>query len=114
MAALTVQAPTRTGATVSTVTPTASTGDTFVNDGKVWLQVTNGSGSSINVTVNSTAAAGPGLAASNNVVAVAAGATKLIGPFPPAGFTDPATGLATVICSSVTSVTIAALKFAAS
>lgn len=114
MAALTVQQPTRTGAVITTATPTVTTGDTFANDGKVWLRVANGSGSSINVTVTAYAAALPGLVASNNVVAVAAGAAKDIGPFPPSGFTDPSTGLATVVCSAVTTVTIAALRYAAS
>lgn len=112
MAALTVSQVVKAGLTAPAgVTPTASTGDTFACTGKEVLVVVNNNGSSINVTVNSTAAAGAGLAQSNNVVAVANGATKYIGPFEPSGYAD-STGVATVICSAVSSVTIAVLRLA--
>lgn len=111
MAALTVNQIVKAGlAAPAGVTPTATTGDTFSCTGKEVLVVANGSGSSVNVTVNSTAAATAGLAQSNNVVAVAAGATKYIGPFEPTGYAAADTSAATVIVSSVTSVTIAVLR----
>ncbi|HEY3691255.1 MAG TPA: hypothetical protein VGL46_13265 [Pseudonocardiaceae bacterium] len=51
-----------------------------VDAGKTQLIVTNGSGSSINVTAHATRTV-KGLAVTNLVVAVAAGKTELIGPF---------------------------------
>lgn len=114
MAALSVQSVAISGLTVSYVTP-AGGGDTFTNvpANKVFLIVTNGSGSSINVTitaVNTTipTISGGNLTLSDRVVAVGAGATKLIGAFPD-GFNS-STGTVTVTCSATSSVTIAAIQ----
>lgn len=63
-----------------TVTEPTADGD-IVDCGKVSLFVTNGSVSSINVTVLATATV-EGLAVGNLVVPVAAGQTALIGPLP--------------------------------
>lgn len=112
MALLTVYAATPTGTQVTPVTPTAATGDTFVNDGATKFWVKNASGGSINVTIKSPNTCSFGLsnnAAHDIVVAVPAGQEKAIGPFPVDRFND-ASGLVTAICSSVASVTVAAIK----
>jgi hypothetical protein len=77
------------------VAPTAnaaSAGGDLVNDpyGDTVLRVTNGSGASINATIAVVSAARPGdgrfpaQTISNQVVAVPAGASRLIGPVPSA------------------------------
>lgn len=102
------------GGLAHTTTAAAGGGDVVDNsDGKTFLLVTNGSGGSINVTVTAqvssvnTATHGT-LTVSNNVVAVAAGASKLIGPFPKQAYNNSSKQLA-ITYSSATSVTIAAL-----
>ena len=96
-----------------TMTLSAANADGHYIDGggDVFLVVLNGSGGSINVTVQ-TAATVSGLAVTDQVVAVAAGATKLIGPFPPATY-DRASGASDagkvyVDFSAVTTVTCGA------
>lgn len=78
------------------------------NDDRCMLQVTNGGGSSINVTINDPGLTPAGNAGSPVVVAVAAAATKLIA-LPP-GAINPATGLISISYSGVTTVTVAALR----
>lgn len=63
----------------------ASVNNDVIDAGAVILEVNNGSASSINVTVNSPLTV-DGLTVGPLVVAVAAGATKRIGPFPPSTF----------------------------
>lgn len=115
MAVLTVQDITLSGLAISTASAGGS-GDLFVNpnDERTFLQVTNGSGSSINVTVTaqgtSLQKAGFGtVSVSDTVVAVANGATTLIGPFPSARFNN-ASGQVAVAYSDNTSVTVAAVR----
>lgn len=110
MAALTVQNVARTGLAPSYASA-AGGGDTIANDGAVLLHVKNGGGSSINVTITSTAPAGVGLAQANVVVAVPNAGERMIGPFPPGSFND-ANGLTAVGYSAVTSVTVAAIRLA--
>jgi hypothetical protein len=89
-------------------------GDVVDNsDGKTFLLVTNNSGGSINVTVTAqqtsvnTGTHGT-LTVPNNVVAVANGATKLIGPFPKQAYNNASKQLA-ISYSGTTSVVVAAL-----
>lgn len=88
-------------------------GHSIAGGGDVILLVENGSGSSINVTIQ-TPATTDGLAVADQVVAVAAGVTKAIGPFRPATYDRPTgaadAGLVYVDFSAVTSVTCAALE----
>lgn len=107
MATLTVATVSRAGTDIAG-TSAAGGGDVFANDGYTFLKVTNGGGSSINVTIDCTQTL-DGMAVTDPVVAVAAGATKLIGPFSPSLFND-ANGRVGVGYSAVTSVTVAALK----
>lgn len=81
--------------------------------GDVRLVVNNGSGGSINVTIQ-TAATEDGLAIADQVVAVGAGVQKVIGPFRPTTY-DRASGAADpgevyVDFSAVTSVTCGAIQ----
>lgn len=102
------------GGLAHTTASAASGGDVVDNsDGKTFLLVTNGSGASINVTVTAqdtsldTATHGT-VTISDNVVAVAAGVTKLIGPFKKLAWNNSSKQLA-ISYSAVTTVTVAAL-----
>lgn len=109
MATLTTQVVTELASTaLSTSAATATTGDKFaVGEGCV-LYVNNGSGGSITVTIT-TPGTSNGLAIADRTVTVAAGAIKLIAV--PSYYGDPAdSNLATAVCSSVTTVTVAALR----
>jgi len=95
----------------------AAGGDTFVNpeDQTTFFMVTNGGGTSINVTFTNQVATvsvpGAGnVALSDRVVAVGAGATRMIGPFPPR-FNN-ASGQVAVGYSAVASVTVGAFRLA--
>jgi len=104
---------TESGLTPSVQLPTAVTGDTFANSGSEIVYVKNGSGSSINVTIVSQGTCSFGLAANvahDKVIAVAAGATKLIGPLDKSRFNDPTTLLTKIVVSTVTSVDLAILR----
>lgn len=107
MATLTVQQVTLDGVVPSTAAA-AGGGDKFQPGSSTWLEVTNGGGGSITVTVDSAAPSNYGTD-EDIAVAVAAGATKRIGPFPAQRFagTD---GLVAVTYSGVTTVTVAAWK----
>lgn len=88
-------------------------GHSIPGGGDTVLIVNNGSGGSINVTIQ-TAATEDGLAIADQVVAVGAGVQKVIGPFRPgtynraSGDTDPGlvyvdfSAVATVTCKAVT------------
>lgn len=115
MAVLTVQNIDLDGLVVSEVAAGAS-GDLVpnVNDERTFLQVTNGSGGSINVTATaqgtSVQKSGYGtVTVSDTVVAVADGDTALIGPFPSARFNN-TSGQVAITYSDNTSVTVAAVR----
>lgn len=82
-------------------------GNYFVNDGRTWLRVINGSAGSINVTINSQTLCDQGFD-HDQVVAVGAGVTKEIGPFETKRFN--LNGYVHVTYSAVTSITVAAIK----
>lgn len=114
MALLTVQqTAVNSGATLTANSATATTGDTFVNDGQTYLLVRNGSGSSITVTLTAVATSaqivgGGSVAFASPTVTVGAGANAVLGPFAPSLFNS--SGIMTVICSAVTSVTVSPFK----
>jgi hypothetical protein len=117
MAVLSVQTIPVSGLAAS-MTSASAGGDKFdnANDGRTFLRVKNGGGASINVTIAKQAASvnvgGFGaLAVADEVIAVAAGAEKDIGPFPAGRFND-ANGQVNVSYSGVTTVTVAALRLA--
>ena len=105
-ALLTIQTITTAG---TTITPVAAevTGNYFLNDGRTFLRVVNGSGSPITVTVDSKLACSQGFDHDLSI-SVGAGITKDIGPFDYTRFcTD---GYVHVTYSAVTTVTVAAVK----
>ena len=115
MAAITVQTVNKSGVAANLVAASGG-GDTFVNDASelTLLMVRNGGGSSINVTIavvpsNVNTTSYGQLSVSSTVVAVAAGATVVIGPFRQILYNN-SSGLVSVTYSNVTSVTVAALK----
>ncbi|MFO1038151.1 MAG: hypothetical protein U1E45_15040 [Geminicoccaceae bacterium] len=112
MADLTIVTPTIAGVAESMVAAAVG-GDAFVNDGNTLLRVNNASGGSINVTIASQYSVNqtlpPGTANANQVVAVGAGTSKVIGPFPKGSWND-ANGKVQVSYSAVTSVTVGAIK----
>lgn len=114
MAALTTLVAKRSGNGVSLAgVSAAGSGDTFVNTGNEVVVVKNGGGSPITVTVPIVATV-DGQAVTDLTATVAAGATQLIGPFPPGIYNDTkvAGGNAALEYSGVTSVTVAVVKVA--
>lgn len=106
MATLALTTPSIAGVLVGNVAA-AGGGDKFRNDGRTLLYVNNGGGGPINVTIDAQSI--DGMPFEDPVVAVAAGAHKLIGPFPPRYFND-AGGFVNVSYSGVSSVTVAAIQ----
>lgn len=106
--AITVQSTTKSGAVITTASANVD-GNYFNNDGRSYLQVTNGGGSSINVTVASPITCSQG-GTHPEVVAVGAGVTKILGSFDKNQFNDPVTGRVNVTYSAVTSVTVAVVS----
>lgn len=115
MALLTVQSAALSGLAESFTAATATTGDTFPEDGKqeTFLEVNNGSGASIDVTITAietsvvVSKVGP-VTVTDKTIAVGAGARKIIGPFPKAYVNS--AGLVKATCSAVTSVTVRAVR----
>lgn len=94
---------TRAGA-VDTLSAANVDGHTIANpQEKCWIEVNNGSGASINVTLDIITTV-DGQPVTDRVVAVAAGARKKIGPFPIVNYGDNVT----VTFSAVTTVTVGA------
>ena len=97
-----------------TLASAAGGGDTFTNDGQTFLAIANASGGSINVTftAQTTSAQKQGMediTYTDKVVAVANGATKLIGPFATGTYNN-TSGKVAVSYSSATSVTVAPFR----
>lgn len=112
MAALATQSIVLTGL-APTYAAAAGGGDTFTPDDRTFIQVKNGSGGAITVTV-----ATPGTIIGLGIadVSVSVPATtgdRMIGPFPAQHFADPADGLADITYSGVTSLTIGVFKASA-
>lgn len=106
----------RTALAVQTVKPegvipayTAANADghAIANRGRMCLHVKNGGGSAIDVTLVTGATVG-GRAVADDVVSVAAGAEKLIGPFSESVYNQSG-GVMHVDFSAVTTVTVAAI-----
>ena len=115
MAALSIQTVVDTGIVPSLTAASAS--DTVADDGtnRTFVEVANGGGGSINVTIpaQQTSVVVPGVGAltvADQVVAVANGARKLIGPFSRAYINT--AGNVTLNFSGTTSVTVGAFKVA--
>lgn len=111
MALLTLYTMTAAGLVPTTVSATGG-GDTVAlasaTDDRSFLQVTNGSGSPITVTLADPGATPAGNTTTAPAVSVAAGATKLF-PLNPA-LVNPATGVINIAYSSATTVTVVAIR----
>ncbi|MCP4566480.1 MAG: hypothetical protein GY841_02735 [FCB group bacterium] len=105
MASLTAQQIASSG--LSPVLSAVAASDTFANTGREFIEVANGSGGSINVTI-ATPKTVDGLDVDDRIVAVPAGESRLIGPFPVGTYSTGGVsgGIATVTCSVTTTVTI--------
>lgn len=108
MAALTVQAITRTGTGLQPAYTAAAGGGDTVRVGKsVFLHIKNDGGSAVTVTV-ATPGKAYGLDISDLAIAIPAGEERMIGPIDDA-FRG-SNGSASISYSGVTSVTLAALR----
>lgn len=112
MANLATQNITRAGLT-SALVAAAGGGDTFTPDDRTFLYIKNGGGGAITVTIVTPAVAIPDVAIADTAVSVGAGSERMIGPFPPPYYADPADGLADITYSGVTSVTVGIFKLSA-
>jgi hypothetical protein len=93
-------APTRNSA--------AGGGDSFTNDGKTFIDVVNGSGGEITVTITAQQACSVGIL-HTLAIAIAAGIEKMIGPFNRQIYND-ANGKVQLTYSGVTSLTVAVMS----
>lgn len=106
MATLTVTTATSSGILKPALVTAAVGGDQFSNNGRTYLEITNGGASPITVTVASQRACDQGTA--HNVTnSVTNATTEIMGPFDPGRFND-ASGMVQVTYSAVTSVTVGA------
>lgn len=106
MAALTTQSVVAGGLQQAPVAA-AGGGDTFTPGDKTWVEVTNGGGSPITVTIGTWPTTSPwGTAIPSQTVSVTNGTTKKIGPLPGSTYANPSGGQGTLAYSGVTSVTV--------
>ncbi|MBG0828555.1 hypothetical protein HS041_12325 [Planomonospora sp. ID67723] len=101
MATYTAEAITSAGTTFTS--RSAASGDKITPDTNVWIEVTNGSGSSMTVTIAAPGTTRYGQANPDPVYTVANGATKAIPMY--ADYVDPSDGLIALTWSATTSVT---------
>jgi hypothetical protein len=111
VATLTTQVVNRAG-TVITPVAAAGGGDAMSCGSGMMLEVVNGAGAPITVTlaIPSGASGYPNAAYTSTAVSVTNGTTKWIGPVVNGLYQDPTTGLCTITYSSATSVTVAAVQ----
>lgn len=98
-----------TAGTNETLVAADVTGNNVPNtNGRSFVIINNGGGSSINATITATVTL-PGVTVSGPVIAIAAGVRKMI-DLPSTSYVNDANGNVLVTCSSVTSVTIGAFE----
>lgn len=106
MAVLAPQKIVRTGLE-ATYASAAAGGDLFPNSGREWVEIINGGGSDITLTVV-TPGTYQGQALADDTITVTAGERRHVGPFPPEMYSN-ASGQVALAYSAVTSVTVAVL-----
>lgn len=111
MATLAVTPISRAGLDVTGVAADAALSDEFPNTGFEFVEIKNGGGAPITVTLDIKPTL-DGAAVVDPTVSISNGVTKIIGPFPPAFYNDSTTQRAKVSYSAVTSVTIKVFKIA--
>lgn len=111
MATLTTQIVNRAG-TVITPVAAAGGGDAMACGSGMMLEVVNGGGAPITVTLNIPAARTyePNVAITSPAVSVTNGTTRWFGPIDAQTFADTVTGLLSITYSGVTTVTVAAVQ----
>lgn len=107
MATLTPQQVVRTGLE-ATYTAAAGGGDVFPNTGREIVDIVNGGGGDITLTIV-TPGTYQGQALADDAVVVTAGERRHVGPFPPEMYNN-SSGQVALAYSGVTSVTVAILK----
>lgn len=106
MATLTVYTAPGAGAGVAaTAASAAGGGDVFPNNGKTIVEIINGGAGSITPTFAATGVLPSGAAISNVATAVAAGVTRVFGPFPTNEFNN-SSGQVAITYTGVSSVTV--------
>lgn len=108
--AVSVQQAVVTGATL-TMNAAHADGNSFQNDGRTALYVTNGSGGDLTVTIQAPDSGKDGLVVTDRAVVVSTGTSELIGPFKKDVY-DQSTGSVYVDWSTTSSVTFAAIRIA--
>ena len=104
-------APGRAGLDVTTSAVAVASTDVFPNDGSTHLAVVNGSAGSLTVTFSfASSVSVDGQVPTNPTATVAAGDTRIFGPFPTQYYNDPVTGKVTVGYSSTTTIKAYAYK----
>lgn len=106
MATLTPQQVVRTGLE-ATFSAAAGGGDVFPNTGREIVEIVNGGGSDITLTVV-TPGTYLGQALADDAIVVTAGERRHVGPFPPEMYNN-ASGQVALAYSGVTTVTVAIL-----
>lgn len=104
MAALTVQQIALTGLDAAVAAAAGAAGDTFINNGRTFIKVTDTGTTAPVVTIASRVTCSRG-STHNVAVTVASGTERFIGPFPMDRFND-ADGKVSVTYSAVTDVTV--------
>lgn len=107
MAALTVQTIVIAGVEKATLVAATAAGDSFVNDGKTFLEVANGDATPMTVTIAGARNVQLDTSAEKEVT-VADGTSQMIGPFPVGNYNRETDESVVVTYSSVTSLTIGA------
>lgn len=108
MAEMTVQNITIDGVTKATLAAVNDT-DTFDNDGKTFLEVNNGSGGSLTVTITGQVSLQHGVAATKTIT-IPTGEIWVIGPFPERYYNTDGANEVSVSYSTTSSVTAAAFS----
>jgi hypothetical protein len=110
---LTVQTVNRNGV-AETFVAANTDGHWVTNDGRTWLEVVNGSGGAVTVSVQ-TPGTVDSLAVSERQVSIPAGARRKLGPWPPNFYNQAAGDIGTIYVdySGASSVTVAAFSLEA-
>jgi hypothetical protein len=107
MAALTVQKIGIGGVQKATLVAATAAGDTFVNEGKTFVEVNNAAVSGITVTIKGQRNLPLGTSA-DQTIAIAATTVTLIGPFPVGNYNRETDESVVIEYSAVLTVTVAA------
>lgn len=109
MAVLSVASISRAGITPS-LANAASGGDSFPNDGQVFVEVVNAHVSNPRTITFVTQATVDGQAVADRTVTVAAATRRFVGPFPPGQYNDGNDRVVVTYSDSAADVTIGAFK----